>query len=190
MYRTVTQLDKLPIRSFKFWLALICLFTSWSDEIAIAQVSANKYAESDVGRLHSDKDFIEGSENLRNGDYKRAVISFRKSLKVRNHASGHIALGKALLGKAQSSDNSQTQSVFLEAISQFEFCPLALKHFRDASTAYVSYLRLHKKYSEATKFEKLYQQRLKILKYDADGLHSSRGVYLDKYKTMQSITGI
>ena len=190
MYRTVNQLDKLQIRSFKIWLALNCLFTPWSDEIAIAQVSAYKHAESDVARLHSDNDFREGSENLRNGDYERAVISFRKSLKVRNHASVHIAIGKALLGKTQSSDNSQTKSVFLEAISQFEFYPLALKQFRDASTGYLAYLKLHKKYREATKFEKLYQQRLKILTNDADGLHSSREVNLNKYKRMQSITGI
>ena len=98
---------------------MICLFTSFSNKLAIAQDKTNLVAESNLAKLHEDKDFIAGSEDLRKRDYEKAASSFRKSLKVRGHTSGHIALGKALLGTAQSSEDPQTQSVFLEAISQF-----------------------------------------------------------------------
>ncbi len=192
MYRRAIQIVTITKRSCKFCLAMICLLNSLSNEMAMAQGRANQAKEINIARPHRgiDKDFTEGSEYFRQRYYEKAASSFRKSLEVRNHASGHIALGEALLGTAQSSDNPQTQPLFLEAISQFEFYPLALKEFRNASTAYLSYLRSHKKNKEATRFEKLYKQRLAMLTADADGLHSSQGVYLDKYKTMKSITGL
>jgi len=179
----------------RFWF-FFCLFiiasfqmVAASDGCKLASTNGTEI-EKHPKYLGVDNAFIRGTRSFEQGNYISAAAFFRQSLEARNHASGHIALGKALLRTAETSNNPQTKSIFREAISQFEFYPLAVKPFQESSAAYLTYLRSHHNKNEANRFEKRYKQRLHLLENDASRLHSSKPVNLEKYKKMPSIISL